>query len=577
MSEDLRKKLELAMARAERFKRSRDEAERVLEQKSRELYKANCELAEAQKGLEDDIKQATYELSVSNERLQKALNERSTFIGKMSHEVRTPLNAVLGLSELLLETRMNNSQFDYVDTINSAARSLMVLLSDMLDITKIEAGKLDIQLERVEMARLHKNVVSMFEIEANQKGLELEFNLSKNLPQFVRLDKGRYRQILNNLLSNAIKNTSHGKVKLLVDFKKDSEVKNFGAIVARVEDTGVGIPQDKIDSIFNAYQQLGSEGEGVGLGLAISHQLAELMQGNIRCESELGVGSVFEFTLPTEVINVESLDDRTAAEPYSTDKPSALKILVAEDNPTNQKVLSAQLKSIGQSATFVENGQLALAQLEEQSFDLVLLDILMPIMDGEKTIAAIRASEDKVSKHFCVALTASNIEGQREKLLKKGFDGFLSKPLPMQALMNVLQQADARVPQEQRLAFAEHTDTGEALFDYTFLNSQFGDLSESVFKEIAPTFLKHCTAEIDLLKTALHKGNADKVKKLSHSIKGGAASMGFADFAEQLAKMEEQSDIDNAAELWESTQKSWQRVSQQVRGELTRLEGARHV
>jgi len=279
MGDDLKQKLALSQARTERLKMARAEAERLLEQKSRELFDANQKLENTQLQLKDDVKQATYELSVTNHRLQTALNERSAFIGQMSHEVRTPLNAIIGLSEILLTTKLDEIQSDYVDTINNGAKSLIVLLNDMLDITKIEAGRVDIDPQAEYAHRMHKNIVAMFDLEAKEKGLNLQLEIDKTVPQRVSIDKGRYKQIINNLISNAIKNTEQGDIVISASYQVDSISTGMGILKVKVADTGVGIAQDQIERIFNAYEQIGRPNQGVGLGLAICQQLSELMMG----------------------------------------------------------------------------------------------------------------------------------------------------------------------------------------------------------------------------------------------------------------------------------------------------------
>ncbi len=575
MTDDLERKLRLATARAKRLKSARDQAERLLEQKSRELYQANLELEQAQKGLEDDIKQATYELSVSNQRLQRALNERSTFIGQMSHEVRTPLNAVLGLSEILLTTDLNEDQFDYVDTIKNAARSLTVLLSDMLDITKIEAGKLKINIEAVDIQRLHRNVISMFELEANAKATTIELDMSEDVPATLRVDQGRYRQILNNLVSNAIKNTDQGTVKVMVDYSDNHYSDGIGLLTVNVKDTGVGIPKHKLKTIFNAYEQLGNASQGVGLGLAICNQLCELMQGRLSCESELGKGSIFELTLPAEalVIDKQTLDD--ASHQKSSQHPP-LNILLAEDNPTNQKVLAAQLAQLGQSATIVNNGAEAIARLRDDSFDIVFLDILMPVMDGEETLMAIRNSSQRISSHYCVALTASNYQEQRKRLLDLGFDEFLGKPLGLSELANVLERTSLRLhaPLNDSVTESDPQEStcSNQLYDYDYLKSQFGDLAETIFVEIAPTFVEHTCRNLVALEAALVNGNSDAIRKTSHSLKGSSASMGLMDLAAKFELMELQPNSNTVHQMFEELQIEWATILPGIRDELTRLQ-----
>ncbi|GGZ99759.1 hypothetical protein GCM10008090_05510 [Arenicella chitinivorans] len=566
MSNDLDNQLRLARSRAERLKAARDQAETLLEKKSRELYELNQQLELAHKGLEDEVKQATYELSISNQRLQKTLNERLRFIGQMSHEVRTPLNAITGLSELLLKTDLSTSQYDYVDTINSAARSLIVLLNDMLDITKIEAGKLVLQPVDVDTARLHRNLVAMFQLEADQKGLDLRLELDPSLPSFVRLDKGRYRQILNNLVSNAIKNTESGSVRIKLSFIPNPNGAQTGELCIDVVDTGVGIPPEQIEKIFNAYEQLGEPQCGVGLGLAICSQLCALMHGSIRCRSQVGHGSVFEVRLPTDVSSANVADAQAAvtfADPAKAPKP---RILVAEDNPINQKVLAAQLAQLGQHADMVDNGAEALQRLQTHDYDLVLMDIIMPIMDGEQTIKAIREAEPRIAGHYCVALTASNYQDQKQRLLDMGFDEFLGKPLSLNELANML----AQVPMPQG-ALASSDRGHQSAFDSSYFKTQFGDIWETVFVEIADTFLAHTSASLVALQAAIEAGESDSISKIGHSLKGAAASMGESTLSALFEQVEREPDSIQLTDWQEEIEAQWALVSSVIREEVARI------
>lgn len=579
MTEELQKKLQLATSRAIRLKSARDQAEALLEEKSRELYVANSDLEKAQKGLEFDIQQATYELKVSNQRLQKALNERSTFIGQMSHEVRTPLNAIEGLSEILLGTPLDATQMDYVDTINNAARSLTVLIDDMLDITKIEAGKVKVIPTAVDLIRLHKSVVSMFALEASTKGLDLQLEIDENLPEKLMLDKGRYRQILSNLISNAVRYTDQGHILVTTSFKKTKageeldEVNNsipHGKLTVTVKDTGVGINEKQLKRIFNAYAQLGTSSKGVGLGLAICSQLSDLMKGNLSCQSEVGKGSVFELSLPVQIADLESRDDSQIAKPEKSVE-TKLKILIAEDNLTNQKVIKAQLAQLNQQADIVDNGAQAIAKLKEQSYDIVLLDILMPVMDGEQTIEAIRSSRPRIAQHYCVALTASSYQDQRERLLNLGFDEFLSKPLSLQNLSAVLGS----------ITIADHQTTLETVkqakanpvneFDLSYLREQFAEVAETIFMDIAPTFLDSSASDFGLLKAAIEQERIESIRKLSHSIKGAALSFGLTDLAGLLEHIEMQPDSIDVHGTFIRAETVWQTVSLEISALLERL------
>jgi len=550
MEEDTKKRLELSQARCKRLKKARAEAESVLEVKSRELFEANQALESSQLKLEDDIKQATYELSVTNQRLQASLNDRSAFMGQMSHEVRTPLNAIIGLSEILLKSKLDDAQADYLDTINSGARSLIVLLSDMLDITKIEAGRVNINPQAEDMRRIHKNIMTMFSLEAKDKGLKLDFRMDDTVPKRVSIDKGRYKQIINNLIANALKNTKRGGILVDISYQSDVISQGMGMLKVKVVDTGVGIPADQIIRIFNAYEQIGRPDQGVGLGLAICQQLSELMMGKITCESKVGRGSIFELNLPVQALANADQGAVRAKSPTIASLPT-LKILVAEDNPTNQKVITAQLAQLGQQAEVTNNGAEAMAKLEHNDYDVVILDILMPVMNGEETIKAIRAAKKATSQHYCIALTASSYQDQRERLLNLGFDAFLSKPLSLGQLAAALNDVPRTlwVKPDFGGSFMEPTSIVEQAkfesFDFTYLKTQFGDSHKDIFKAIAPTFLDHAYGELEQLKEFANSGNTDKVKGVCHSIKGAASSIGLSHLANALLQIENEPNSSN--------------------------------
>jgi len=542
MQEDLTTELELAKKRSNRLKKACKTAEQLLELKSRELYDANQKLKDAQQALKNDVAQATYELSITNQRLQKTLDEKSNFIGQMSHEVRTPLNAIIGLSEILLRTKLDEAQLDYIKTINSGANSLIVLLNDMLDITKIEAGRVELKPEPVDMRSLLKNVVTMFNQTASQKGLSLNLKISATMPAQLNIDIGRYKQIVNNLINNAVKNTHEGGIVIQVSYTSDTIYKGVGTLMTRVIDSGVGIPADKLKTIFNAYEQLGQATQGVGLGLSICQQLSELMMGKITCKSKIDQGSIFEVSLPAEQVAAPGKKEKINID-KSLPALHPLKILVAEDNPTNQKVITAQLSQLGQKADIANNGQEAYQMLEQGDYDVLICDILMPVMNGEQTIRKIRAATSNIAGSYCIALTASSYQDQRTKLLNAGFDAFLSKPASLEQLSDALKlvpydlwlEAPIINPFDKTQATPE-AKADDANFDFTYLKTQFGKAYRSIFVEIAPSFIDHAYRELAHLENSV--SNPDRIKKLSHSMKGASSSIGLSELANLLMQIE---------------------------------------
>jgi signal transduction histidine kinase/AmiR/NasT family two-component response regulator/HPt (histidine-containing phosphotransfer) domain-containing protein len=579
MAKDINEKLELAERRAERYKQGRDAAERLLEHKSRELFLVNGKLQASKEGLLNKVNHATNKLSISNQRLKKALETKSNFLGQVSHEVRTPLNAIIGLSEILLETKLDDAQLDYMNTIHSGANSMMILIDDLLDITKIEAGRLDIKAEKNEVEVLLKNILGMFKLVAKNQGLKLDLIIDKSVPHTVSIDNGRYAQIVNNLISNAIKNTPSGRVFLEVSFRKSVEPHKSGALVTKVVDTGIGIEESQIERIFDAYEQVGRPTQGIGLGLSICKQLAELMGGSIHCESKLNSGTIFEVELPVEVSAYRQLDKDTPVAPQFSALPP-LKILVAEDNPTNQKVLTAQLAQLGQSAQIVGNGAEALELLSDQQFDVIFLDIQMPILGGEETLLAIRNSQNIVNSQYCIALTASAHSNQREHFIELGFDAFLSKPLGLYELSKALESVPESFSMvtSAEVSFTEWESVADvfqeegAKFDFSYLKSQFGESYSAIFKEIAPTFIIHAYKDLEALIVHSDDGSADQIRRVSHSMKGAASSIGLTDLANILLKIETEAESTDVSRLVLEVESYMYRIKPIIELELVKLE-----
>jgi CheY-like chemotaxis protein len=372
----------------------------------------------------------------------------------------------------------------------------------------------------------------------------------------VRIDKGRYKQIINNLISNALKNTNQGGILVDVEYQANAISHGMGMLVVKVVDTGVGIARSQLSNIFNAYEQIGRPDQGVGLGLAICQQLSELMMGKIVCESKVGRGSIFKLSLPVEQLDDCKFKGINKITPELTPLPP-LRILVAEDNPINQKVVTAQLAQLGQRADVVNNGAEAISALKKSAYDVVILDILMPVMDGKETITTIRASKPSIAQHYCIALTASTYENQRERLLELGFDAFLSKPLSLAELSNALKDVPrglwVTMSTDGSHVFANYSVlddvASQSSFDYSYLKSQFGDAHKSIFKQIAPTFLEYAYADLARLKEAVATDTIEHIEKVSHSMKGAASSIGLSALANVLLKIENASN-DPSTHQW---------------------------
>jgi PAS domain S-box-containing protein len=403
------------------------------------------------------LQKAGRELAHTNRELQRASEVKSRFLANMSHEIRTPLNAVIGMAGLLADTPLNEQQKDYCETIRASGEMLLAVINDILDFSKIEADKMELDRQPFDPVQCVKDAMDIVGLRAREKGLELTFQPADDLPRSVLGDAVRLRQILVNLLNNAVKFTERGRVEASLAATRRDDGRH--ELQFAVSDTGPGIPHDQRDRLFQSFSQLDVSIQrrhgGTGLGLAISKRLCEMMGGRIWVESSgvPGKGATFRFTIvaedapitqpPTSSLIPENQNPSASLE--TPGRKKSLHILLAEDNPVNQKVARAMLGKLGHVADTASDGVEALEAVEKKLYDVVLMDCQMPRMDGYEATRKIRDLEKRLGRRptRIIALTASALLGDRQKCIDAGMDAYLSKPVRPAELRQALENVAA--------------------------------------------------------------------------------------------------------------------------------------
>lgn len=391
-----------------------------------------------------ELEKLTEKSKLAEQEALKANQTKSQFLANMSHEIRTPLNAIIGFSELLSKSKLEKTYKDQAEIITKSASALLNIINDILDISKIESGKAEVSKTKFDLNNLLEQIVQLYSINTKQKNIELIYNLDSNVPQFVINDETKIKQVLSNLLSNAIKFTTENKtIYLNVSLK---EIKNnIATINFSIKDEGIGISKEEQKKIFKPFSQadgsISRKFGGTGLGLSISLNILQMLGSKIELISKEDQGSTFFFDLDFEIqADVINQNPIIKTEEIQDSRYSG-KILVAEDNTNNQLLIALVLEEFGLDVVIVDNGKMALDEIKKEKFDLIFLDINMPVMDGVEALKHIKIHEQKLSiKTPIIALTANSIKGDKEKYLKYGMDDYLSKPIRNVELSKILKQ-----------------------------------------------------------------------------------------------------------------------------------------
>lgn len=458
------------------------------------------------------------ELIMSRQQAEQANRAKTNFLATVSHDIRTPMIGIIGASDLLQIESLSDYQMDLVMTIKHSGQQLLELINDILDLSRIEAGYTLGVFKPFKLPQLISECIETVHSKIHSNNLSIFIDINPTLPSTLMGDSLQIRRVLLNLLSNAINFTTSGYIKLSVDmFEQDKKNEEELHILFTVEDTGPGIPKDKLDSIFQPFHQIKEHSStGTGLGLAICKELVERMGGEIWANSEMGKGSKFSFYLPLQEATLLEIPNNSPSTPMTTyvsrpvDKKS---ILIVEDNEINSKILSYMLKNIGYNATSVNNGSECLEILKKQHFDLILMDMQMPILNGYETTKLIR-SDSTLAYIPIIALTAFAMEGDAERCLNSGCDYYLTKPISNEELCDALNK----------------------VLNNNQLNT---NLPPSFINSLIPEFIDTAEELMEKLHDAIITQDYELAMNITHDLKGMCGMYGFPDLSNAAARVYE--------------------------------------